>query len=381
MKISHVIGYEVVVPARPGRVNSQEYGPAVFDETPKLIFEVHTEDGLIGLGETLRGANASALQSAIQRLRGVDLTRLCLQEPAIYDLSADDMFAHAHASRVHRYTERTFSDYAEIGIHAAILDLIGKKASLPVSALMGGAYRHRIPVDYWMGRMTPEDSAFVCRDAQSLGYRGVKCKCALEDNNVERALAIVEACGSDFKITFDPNQRFYRFGESIDMLKRLANAGNIGCVEDPFAKHDFESYRLLRAQGLFPVAMHVRGGETLFQAIKMECCDYINLGDLPWNVFRGGGMCWLANIPTWHGSGLDLGVLEALYLHVCAATKSMSRPSDILSRNIREHNLITNPFPVVDGAVELPGGPGLGISLDRDALDRYVRREFKIEMF
>ena len=73
-------------------------------------------------------------------------------------------------------------------------------------------------------------------------------------------------------------------------------------------------------------------------------------------------------------------MLESLYLHVCAVTKSMTRPSDILSRNIREHNLITNEFPVVDGTIELPDGPGLGVMLDHDAVDRYTRRKFTIEM-
>ncbi|HEX7010565.1 MAG TPA: mandelate racemase/muconate lactonizing enzyme family protein, partial [Phycisphaeraceae bacterium] len=280
----------------------------------------------------------------------------------------------------HRLHERSFNNYADLGVHAMLLDLLGKRVGLPVCALLGGAYRQRVRVDYWMGRMTPEDSARVCRAAQAAGYRGVKCKCALEDDNVERAEAVRDACGPDFKITFDPNQRFYRYAEAMPMLHRLAQVGNIGCVEDPFAKGDLEPYRLLRAKGWFPVALHLSYSPVLIETIRQHACDFVNLSDLPWDVRKAGDVCWLAGLPTWHGSGVDLGVLEALYLHVCAATKSMTRPSDILGRQIRQHNLITHPMTVEDGTIAVPTGPGLGVELDRDALDRYTTRRFTIPL-
>ena len=59
---------------------------------------------------------------------------------------------------------------------------------------------------------------------------------------------------------------------------------------------------------------------------------------------------------TWHGSGVDLGIIEALFLHVAAATKSMTRPSDLFGRTIREHNLITDALSAENGAVRVPAG-------------------------
>lgn len=63
-----------------------------------------------------------------------------------------------------------------------------------------------------------------------------------------------------------------------------------------------------------------------------------------------------------------------------AASKSMTLPCDIFGRMIREHNLIKNAFPVEAGTIAVPMGPGLGVELDRDGLDRYTKRTFTIEL-
>lgn len=380
MRITHAIGHEVVVPARPGLVNSDPYGPAVFDRTPKIILEVHTDEGLVGLGETLRGTPESAVRACLGALTGVALETLRLQEPPLHDFAADDMFAHEHAERPHRLLERSFNSGNHIAIHAALFDLLGKRCGVPAHALLGGSYRQRVRVDYWMGRMTPADSARVCAAGRDAGYLGVKCKCALEDDNVERAEAVRDACGPAFQITFDPNERFYRPPDALAQLKRLAAVGNVGCVEDPFPKTQLASYRWLRDQALFPVAIHIIYGPDLIEAIRARACDYVNFSGLPWDIRKGGDVCWAAGVPAWHGSGMDLGVLEAVYLHTIAATKSMSRPSDLLGRTIRAHNLITDPMPVVDGHVAVPSGAGLGVELDRDALERYETRGFRVDV-
>jgi muconate cycloisomerase len=379
MRITKVDACEVIVPTRPGRVNSPEFGRPIFDETPKLVFEVQTDEGLTGLGEGPRGWGEPGLRAAMACLRGRPIESLNLQEPPLYDLSRDDMLGHDNPTRPHRPLERSFNVYDQLGLHAALLDLMGKKTSLAAGALMGGAYRDRVAVDTWMGRMTPQDSSRVCAEARSQGYRGAKCKCALEDDNVERAAAVRDACGLDFKLTFDPNGRFYRYAEAMPLLRKLAELGNIGCVEDPFPKGDLDAYVMLRRHEVFPVALHLGYDALLIEAIRRGACDYVNLSATPFDVRRGGDACWAAGIPTWHGSGVDLGVIEALFLHTAAATKSMTRPSDLFGRTIREHNLITDPLQPVEGFIAVPTGPGLGVELDRDALDRYTTRRFSFE--
>jgi len=380
MKITSVTGYVVVVPTHPGKVTSEEYGPAVFDEAPKVILEVHTDEGITGIGEGMRGVGEEVIRNALTKLNATNIEQACFQEPKLYDHSSNDMFAHEHPTRPHRLYEKTFSLDSDGAIHVALLDLMGKKTELPAYSLLGGAYRDRVRVDYWMARMTPEDSARVCLEALAKGYQGVKCKCALEDDNVERAEAVREACGVEFKMTFDPNGRFYRFGEAIGMLKRLAAVGNIACVEDPFPSNKLDWFRELRLQGLFPVALHAGYGSLFFDALQSGACDYANIGGLPWNARKASDMCWAAGVLTWMASGIDLGITEACSLHVAAASKSAVLPSDLLGRSIREHNLITNPFLPENGSVPVPQGPGLGVTLDYDAIDRYAIDQFEIQL-
>ncbi len=109
-------------------------------------------------------------------------------------------------------------------------------------------------------------------------------------------------------------------------------------------------------------------------------CWRVREGQYPPPPERKAQGTWLAGLPSWYGSGVDLGILEALCLHVCAATKSMTRPSDIFGRAIRQHNLITDPMTVGDGAMAVPEGLGLGVELDRAALDRYTKRRFTVNL-
>src|SRR5205823_354933 len=79
------------------------------------------------------------------------------------------------------------------------------------------------------------------REAAAQGFRGLKMKCALEDPMVERVQAIAEAAGPDFRITIDPNERFYRPAEAL-RLARALEGYNVEVFEDPFPKWNVASY-------------------------------------------------------------------------------------------------------------------------------------------
>jgi muconate cycloisomerase len=365
MRVTRVVLHEVVVPTHEGRVNSERYGPAEWDTASKVIIELETDAGLIGLSETLRCTPLDMVRTELEAaFAGREVEALCWQEPA------------ATEELDPRVPSKPRNHFLRVFIQVAYLDLVGKKSGLPASALLGGAYRDRVSVDAWMGQMTPEDSARAARAAKRTGYRGIKCKCTLDDDNVARAEAVRDACGADFKITFDPNYRFHGFAEAIGMLRALAAVGNVGCIEDPFPPGDFDAYRSLRREELFPVALHNSLSDTtrVLEAIRAGAADCLNLSLWPSDTRKAADFCDAAGIPAWHGSGVELGILEAAYLHTAATTRAMTRPSDLFGRAVREHNLIIDSLDPVDGLMTVPRGPGLGVTLDRDALDRYTVR-------
>lgn len=69
---------------------------------------------------------------------------------------------------------------------------------------------------------------------------------------------------------------------------------------------------------------------------------------------------------------MDLGILEAMYVHQSAAAKSCIWPSDIFGRMIRTHDLLEKPLAFEPPFVRIPDdGPGLGVKLDEEAIARF----------
>ena len=79
----------------------------------------------------------------------------------------------------------------------------------------------------------------------------------------------------------------------------------------------------------------------------------------------------MAGIPVWHGSGVGLGISEAAILHSAAAAKACTLSSDVVGEKIRSNDLIVEPIRFADGSALVPQGPGLGVELDMDAVEKY----------
>ncbi|MBT4502437.1 MAG: hypothetical protein HOC74_32185, partial [Gemmatimonadetes bacterium] len=233
----------------------------------------------------------------------------------------------------------------------------------------------RVLVHYWSGRRTPEDLARVARAAQLQGFSGLKIKCTLEDPNVERVLAVREACGNDFMVTLDPNMRFHSVEDTLALARQLEGCP-IEVLEDPIPKHDLTRYVQLRQEIDIPLGLHLERPQDVLQAVTIGAADIFNLRGTMTGFRDAAYIAEIAEKPVWRGSGLDLGILDASYTHVCAATPSCTLGSDIVGNFLREDDLIVEPLVYKGSYVQVPEGPGLGVQLDEEALARYtVERE------
>ena len=102
------------------------------------------------------------------------------------------------------------------------------------------------------------------------------------------------------------------------------------------------------------------------------------IGDLPGITQRLDHIASAAGLPCWHGSEVDLGILEAMYIHSSAAAESCIWPGDIFGRMIREHDLLKEPLKMEPPFAHLPEGLGLGVEPDEAAIAHYQvsTREF-----
>ena len=371
MKITDVEVWTVVVPTIPGRVHSPSFGDAGWDRMPKHIIRVNTDEGVYGLGETQRGCALEQVQEGAARLKGKDPLRLSLQH----------VFTEIAPSR---RTGQGTRDWESLGgwqtgpayeaFEMAVYDIVGKARGAPVHALLGGAYRDRVPADYWIGHQTPEDSAENARIGYERGFHGVKMKCTSDEPMVDRIRAILEATDASFKCTVDPNQRFYRPAEAIALAREFEKLGNVGVLEDPMAKWNLDWYRQLRAATTIPVALHLASPHEIINALKAEAVDYLNLGGSMWGFVKNAAIADAAGIPVWHGSGNDLGIMEMSYLHAASVPRNCILPCDFVGSWTREDDLIVDGLAFEGGHAVAPDRPGLGCELDMAAVENYMVR-------
>ena len=372
MKLKKITATEVVVPAKPGTINSEGLGRPLhklsskgraawtqqFDTLPKLLLQLHWEDGLVGLGECYRDHDWETVETISDSLLGLELASLTLQELPISPCREYD------------------------GFECAVWDSTAKAHGLPLVTLLGGAVRERVLVGAWTGHREVAEIPELARRFAAQGYRHWKFKCDLEDDVAAWCAAIKEAAPG-MKVVLDPNERWEFAFEARARLDELAKLGNVLCLEDPLPRWNLDAYRELRAHSSVAIALHVSlpylaHGQRVSDAINaltQHAVDGFNFNGGLAKFAQLSSIAGAANLPFWHGSELDLGVLEAMYLHQCAAAKLCIWPSDIFGRLVRTHDLLETPLRLEPPYAYLPTGPGLGVELDPAALETYTTRQ------
>ncbi|NKB65576.1 MAG: hypothetical protein GKR89_00820 [Candidatus Latescibacteria bacterium] len=352
LTITQVELFRVCPPLQDG-ILSRTTAPD-FDVVPKYIVKVHTDAGIVGLGETHRMAGGPD-SAAVGRLRQ---TAEWLQGKNVLD------FNLAHLALPWPTDNGAFE--------TAFYDIVGKSVGWPVWRLLGGLAQRRIPVHYWCGKgLTPEELKDLAERAVALGFAGVKMK---RFKPLPQALEIFASVSPDLKITVDLMGHYV--GDFLPVARELEKIGNVLAIEDPPPQVDaLDAYRAWGDQLSIPIAMHLyinrAGVPGMVRAIGAGACSVFNLGAGSMAEFVARAyLAGESGIGVWHGSAHELGVLDAAMLHVCAAAPNCTYPSDILSHQ-RVHNLLATPIEFKDSCATVPDGPGLGVELDEDALHRY----------
>ena len=373
--IERVVAHEVVVPAPAGRIDSPALGnylTAPWEIMPIVLLEVVFDDGVIGLGEVGRGQTLAGLDAHLARLPGVSLSGLSplglppeWRGKGILGGAVEDRFPVAP------YQQNTPLFAA---IEMAQLDAAGKRLNCRVVDLLGGPCREQVPVDWWCGRKTPDDLRETVAAARERGFTGLKMKARFGDPTVAQMRAIKAEGGDDFSVTIDPMYQWFGPAESLHTLKSLEEFSNLR-IEDPYPEEMPAMWRRTRNVCAVPLIHHVRSTAALRRSITEEMADGYNVSGLVFDSQISSHAVEIAGYTHWRGSALELGVWQALHLHVAAVQRACVMPSDLQSAVVREHTLTTWDWPYKDGFLPLPPAPGLGVELDREALKRYRTAE------
>jgi muconate cycloisomerase len=247
-----------------------------------------------------------------------------------------------------------------------------------VADLLGGPLKEKVKVGAWSSHRTTGEIGDLVKHYHAQGYDCIKFKCDLQDDVVAWC-EIIAASAPGMQVILDPNERWEHAFEARKRMERLKETGNLLCLEDPIPRWKLTEYAALRAFSPIPIVLHVSlpymlHGQKIadaVQAIQLEAADGFNFNCGLADFQRLDHMASAASMPCWHGSEIDLGILEAMYVHSSAAAASCVWPGDIFGRMIREHDLLKTPLQFEPPYVLLPKGPGLGVEPDEKAIAHY----------
>lgn len=328
----------------------------------KGIVEVHTDEGIIGLGEVATLDDVDYLEGRMaQQLVGLD------------PLDLDGCLASCvpeHRTLSNLLDERAVRVFG--GVEIALWDIRGKHLEAPLHVLLGGPARTEIRFsEYFSFRRdrerTPDDVAAYCaRMHAEHGSTIFEGKVGFGGPDVEIARAVREAIGPNAALRLDANMG-WTAAEAERLLPRLEEL-DIANLEDPVA--DLDALPRLRRKTTIPFSAHT---PALRHAARFGAPDRIVL-----SLTRLGGIretvkfihaCELMGVGFWFYSG-DGGVATAAYLQVSAALPYLEQAHQSLLRWYVDDVIAGGPFRPENDVVPVPKGSGLGVELDRDSLGR-----------
>jgi muconate cycloisomerase len=360
---------EVVVPAHPHVINSATLAKPLhmlpvgansswsvqFDALPKLILRLELADGTVGLGEFYRDHEWPRVEAICNSLLGQSVLDLPLQDLPMPLCREYD------------------------GFECAIWDAYAKLIQVPLHRLLGAALRNKVAVGAWSSHRTVEEVGPWAKRYKKQGYGCIKFKCDRDDDIVGWCREI-DRHAPGMKIILDPNQRWENSSYARPIIRALEKIGNVLLLEDPIGRWMLQEFAELRRFSSIPIVLHlslpyVTQGQRPYEAINAIAHGAVdgfnfNCGLAKFQLLDH--VAAAAGLYCWHGSEIDLGILEAMYVHQAAAAQSCIWPSDIFGRMIRSHDLLETPLAFRPPYVHLPSrGPGLGVNLDEAAVEQF----------
>jgi len=354
-----------------------------------LLVEIETDDGIVGIGEAGMGGGSTA--TVIEK----DLKPALIgQDPLMIEGLWQRMF---HKTR--QYGRRGVVMNAISGIDIALWDIAGKVAKMPVYKLLG-ACRDRVEA-YASGGFYQEGKGVdgIAGEAEGYrarGFRGMKMKIGRNPStgthlrewvgnpgflevdpaeDIARVAAVRKALGPHAKLMVDVNCAWSpAFAIATG---RALEPYDLYWIEEPVATDDIDgSARVADA-----LATPIAGYETetglygFRELITRGAVDIVQL-DVAWSGGFSEGKRIAAFAQAHHRMvaphAFAGAVLLVASLHFAASIpNALALEWDQNPNGLRDELLKEGLHLESDGTVKLPERPGLGIELDRGAVDRY----------
>lgn len=341
---------------------------------PRWMFlRVHTDEGLIGYGEPIVEGRARTVETAIRELES-------------YLLGEDPFKIEHHWQAMYRgafYRGGPVLSSAISGIEQALWDIKGKFYGLPVYEMLGGACRYKIRMYAHCHGDTIEASVRTALKRKQQGFTAIKFgldapvqivdNMAYLEKQVERLASIRNAVGKEMDIAVDFHGRV-----SPAMAIRLAAAFEPYYpmfIEEPCLPENVDEMVRISKSTTIPIA----SGERLFtkwgfrELIEKQAVSIVQP-----DLCHAGGILEAKKIAAMaeshygavapHNPLGPISLAACLQLDTCTPNFLIQEHPTIDDQSDLGVGFLKKPFQIIDGYIQIPEGPGLGIEIDEEAL-------------
>jgi len=277
--------------------------------------------------------------------------------------------------------------YAKAAVEFAAYDLAGKRLGVPTHMLLGGRVRERVPVTHSISLIPVEEAAAEAARVAAEGIKTIKVKIGVEaKRDIEVVRRVREAAGAAMDICVDANEGYKTPGEAVQVLREM------------------EKYRLKYAEqpcmGIERIAEVARAIDTpvmadesawnahdALQIAEQHAIDIVSIYTTkPGGLYKAmevAAVCRAAGIACNVNGSIETGVGNLANLQLAAAAPAVSlscvipvsTPAEFQKGGIAgiyyKDDLIQASMNFVDGAIEVPAGPGMGIPIDEAKIEKY----------
>lgn len=368
MKITRLETIPVCVPLKPGLSTKTAHGEHV--DSPYVIVRVHTDEGLVGIGEATLAPRWSGETSpgAVAVIQGLLAPLLVGQNPL-----------NLTSARCRMNGAIRHNPFTKAAVEMALWDLAGKYYGVPCYQLLGGQTRKELPIKLVIGGFPPDKTAELTTTFLDWGATCLKVKVGLDEpGDLERVRLVRELAGPEIPIGIDANQG-WNLSTAIRILPRMEQY-DLLFAEQPIPGDNPTDFTTLRKETSIPL-MADESIFTVQDARRLVAEPGVDL--LAVYPGKHGGLgpaqqiCNLAAAAGKScsiGSNLELGVGTAAMLHLATALPAIDSerfPGDFIGPFYHVSDLLTEPLMLGPPFAMAPDGPGLGVTLDEDKLQRY----------
>jgi len=336
-----------------------------------MLVTIYCSDGSVGTGE---GTTIAGMAYGPESPESMKLAIDAYLGPAMIGKDA----SRVQALMVHLSKLVKVNHFAKSAVETALLDAHGRRLGVPVSELLGGRCRDRLPVAWTLASgSTEKDIAEAEKMLELRRHKTFKLKIGARDPRVDigHVARIKKALGDRGAVRVDVNMAWSET-QAAWAIPALADAG-CELVEQPVNS----AAALKRLMRRFPVALMadevLQGPQSAFDIAKNEGADVFAI-----KIEQSGGLfaaqrvaaiADAAGIELYGGTMLEGAVGTIASAHLFASIPNLQWGTELFGPLLITEEILVKPLDYSDFELTVPDGPGLGIELDKDRIKRFTR--------